>query len=62
MWMTSPDKPGAPLERLPAGQKGRDGKTGADAQANLEYIRLLRILDRHPEVKRQVIESLTSGT
>lgn len=60
MWMTFPDEECPPVVRV-ATTSNRPGapKAGSGPETDPDYIRLLHILDRHPDVKRQVIEGLS---
>jgi len=57
--MTSPDTERPPVKRIAAGRHQTTGKSGVGPTVNPDYLRLLQILDRYPEAKRQVIEELS---
>ncbi len=59
MWMTSPDQDRPAVKRIASGAAVPGGKAASGPQVDPDYIRLLEILDRHPEAKRQVIEALS---
>ncbi|MBS1826117.1 MAG: hypothetical protein JST93_12415 [Acidobacteria bacterium] len=58
--MTFPDEERPPVARIASTNKGPGApKAGAGPEADPHYIQLLSILDRYPDVKRQVIEGLS---
>ena len=60
MWMTFPDEERAAVVRIAvAGDKTGSPKAGSGPETDPDYIRLLQILDQHPDAKRHVIEALS---
>ncbi|MBL8179307.1 MAG: hypothetical protein JNK48_31810 [Bryobacterales bacterium] len=59
MWTTSLDNGRKPVKRTAGSAAPGAAKSGAGPALDPDYVRLVRILDEHPDAKRQVIETLT---